>query len=73
MGALVDKFKAVGNALKVTLEDLPDGEEERRLAICGECPKFNKGDLGFSRCEVCGCFMVIKAKLAQASCPIEKW
>ena len=39
-----------------------------RWDICsgGEFLKDNK-------CEKCGCFMKVKHKLAQASCPIDKW
>jgi hypothetical protein len=43
---------------------------EHRLAICNECPAFNKT---FQKCRKCGCFMKLKTTLIQAKCPMEKW
>ena len=39
-----------------------------RWDICSGC-EFLKDD----KCDKCGCFMKVKHKLAQASCPIGKW
>lgn len=41
-----------------------------RLDICKGCPEF------FSltnQCKECGCFMVAKTKIKNASCPLGKW
>jgi hypothetical protein len=43
---------------------------EDRLAICRECPFFNKITVG---CNKCGCFLRMKTKLVNAVCPIGKW
>ena len=41
-----------------------------RMAICEECPFFNKN---VARCTKCGCFMRLKTTLHQAKCPVGKW
>jgi hypothetical protein len=43
---------------------------EQRLAICNECPSFNKRLI---KCRECGCFMALKSTLRQATCPLGKW
>jgi Family of unknown function (DUF6171) len=43
---------------------------ESRLAICNQCPFFNKR---LRTCNKCGCFMKLKTTLKQASCPVGKW
>jgi hypothetical protein len=43
---------------------------EQRFAICSECPSLIKKT---SQCNECGCFMKIKVKLKEASCPLGKW
>ena len=40
-----------------------------RFKICMECPKF----LPTGQCKECGCFMLAKVKLPNASCPDHKW
>ena len=62
----------------VTFFDLFDPNEPRsnreliesRLAICNECPFFNKT---FAKCRICGCFMKLKTTLQDATCPDERW
>jgi hypothetical protein len=44
--------------------------ESKRLEICKICPKFIKST---SQCRECGCIMVLKTKLPNAYCPLEKW
>jgi len=41
-----------------------------RLNICFDCDRFIKVT---KQCKECGCFMVLKTKLANAVCPIGKW
>ena len=54
----------------------PEGERvtedvrQKRLSICGECPRFVKLT---SQCMECGCIMKLKTKLASATCPLGKW
>lgn len=43
---------------------------EKRLKICQQCPELIKLT---NQCKKCGCFMNLKVKLENASCPIEKW
>jgi len=45
-------------------------EYKARLNICLNCPeliKFTK------QCKKCGCFMSVKTKLKESSCPLGKW
>lgn len=43
-----------------------------RLNICKQC-EHAKYLLGRCRCDVCGCFMELKAALPSSECPAEKW
>lgn len=43
---------------------------EQRYSICQNCPELIKLT---KQCKKCGCFMFAKTKLAQATCPLEKW
>ena len=47
-----------------------DEAQERRMAICKECPFYIKIT---TQCSKCACIMTQKTKLADASCPIGKW
>jgi hypothetical protein len=42
---------------------------QTRFAICQDCPKL----LSTGNCTECGCFMLAKVKLPNASCPLHKW
>ena len=44
--------------------------QNARLAICRECEFFNALTVG---CKKCGCFMRMKTKLHNATCPVGKW
>lgn len=41
-----------------------------RLDICKSCQHFIKLS---HQCKKCGCFMNLKSKLSDATCPIGKW
>ena len=41
-----------------------------RMKICLQCEHFLKMT---KQCKKCGCFMVIKTRLPNATCPIGKW
>jgi len=43
---------------------------EQRYAMCLECPSLIKTT---KQCKECGCFMALKTKLKQATCPLGKW
>ena len=43
---------------------------KERLAICEACPELKPAT---KQCKECGCFMVAKTKLPNASCPLGKW
>ena len=41
---------------------------QRRINVCKTCPHLDN-----VRCNVCGCFVSIKAGLEATSCPLKKW
>jgi hypothetical protein len=43
---------------------------EERLSICRDCEFFNSLTVG---CNKCGCFLRMKTKLHNATCPIGRW
>jgi len=43
---------------------------EERYAICAACPELIKLT---KQCKQCGCLMVLKTKLKNARCPLQKW
>lgn len=50
----------------------PQVEEEvrnERLSICNACDYLDST----KHCNLCGCFMEMKTKFVEASCPAEKW
>ncbi len=47
-----------------------DDLAKERMKLCTQCEYFTK----LSRqCKLCGCFLDMKTKLLDASCPVEKW
>jgi ribosomal protein L40E len=48
----------------------PEELAEYRFSICKTCPAFRPKS---ETCRKCGCFMKLKTKLEQATCPIGKW
>ena len=42
----------------------------KRLEICKQCDRFKKNT---TQCMECGCFMIAKTRLSQATCPLGKW
>ena len=47
-----------------------DGLSTTRLDICKSCPELIKPT---TQCKKCGCFMTLKTKLQNATCPLGKW
>jgi hypothetical protein len=55
----------------VNPENLTTEEESTsRYATCEVCPSLLKVT---HQCKECGCFMKIKVKLKEATCPLGKW
>jgi hypothetical protein len=48
---------------------VPPEVYKQRLDTCERCPKKTSS----WTCEVCGCHIPIKAKMATESCPIRRW
>jgi hypothetical protein len=54
-------------------KDIERSSEEvknERMEICRSCPFFIKIT---TQCSKCGCVMEAKTRLAEASCPVDKW
>jgi len=51
-------------------EKIDDSFSKDRMKICKECDSFVKS---IAVCNECGCFMKIKTKWKDASCPKGKW
>lgn len=49
---------------------IPEKEFDNRINICKTCEFFAQKS---QRCRICGCFLLIKAKIKAASCPKQKW
>ena len=43
-----------------------------RLFLCGQC-EHKKGSGFMARCNLCGCFIEAKTRLASQSCPDGRW
>tara|TARA_R110000822_G_scaffold99416_5_gene224381 strand:+ start:177 stop:404 length:228 start_codon:yes stop_codon:yes gene_type:complete len=56
--------------LNPNVEKVSEEIEEKRYSICGECPELIKAT---KQCKQCGCFMKMKVKLKEATCPLSKW
>lgn len=41
---------------------------EKRLLLCKECEKLSEGT-----CLSCGCYVELRAAVANSHCPLEKW
>lgn len=41
-----------------------------RYNLCNQCPEFLNVT---KQCKQCGCFMVLKTKMLESSCPLGKW
>lgn len=51
-------------------EKASDDLASQRIAICQVCPSLLKIT---TQCKECGCFMKLKTKLQNATCPLGKW
>ena len=57
---ILDKNKYSNNKMEI----------DKRISICEGCEHFIKIT---KQCSKCGCFMKLKTRLTDASCPIGKW
>ena len=55
---------------KPSTEWVDENLSNQRYSICNMCPKFISLT---KQCQECGCFMVVKTKMAAATCPLGKW
>ena len=46
------------------------GEAAERMKICAGCEHYIKEE---NRCNLCGCFLNVKTKVATERCPVGKW
>lgn len=43
--------------------------KEHRIQVCRKCENLNS----LEQCDVCHCFMPVKAKFIETKCPLGKW
>jgi hypothetical protein len=56
--------------LNPNVEKVTEEIESTRYSICSNCPELIKAT---TQCKQCGCFMKMKVKLKEATCPLGKW
>jgi hypothetical protein len=57
--------------LRGELPPLAEGElANERIKMCQPCAHYKKLA---HQCDMCGCFLDLKVKLLEASCPLNKW
>ena len=66
--AVLTVSNVLSHAIRTGEISADKGIIERRLAVCQSC-----SHLQGSRCDICGCFMHLKAGLVATNCPIKKW
>lgn len=52
------------------VERVSEEVEKARYEICEQCPELLEIT---KQCKQCGCFMKAKTKIANATCPLNKW
>jgi|ETNmetMinimDraft_11_1059920.scaffolds.fasta_scaffold46848_2 hypothetical protein len=66
MGKILDKLRARASSLVWVAESKVI---EERTALCNKCEHYLHSTL----CKKCGCYMNVKIRIANASCPVGKW
>ena len=51
-------------------EEVDDSVRKTRYAVCQTCDKLTER---WHRCQVCNCWMPVKARLPGMKCPLGKW
>lgn len=61
-------------AIKLAKGELPpmssDELARERIKVCEACPHMTRMT---RQCNLCGCFLDLKTKLLEATCPEQKW
>ena len=78
MSDLLKKLKLAAESGKIIASNIINNKElsvsdeiyEKRMSICHGCPKFNKE---LKKCNECGCFLTVKARLSGMKCPLNHW
>lgn len=52
------------------VENIAEEDAIKRYETCLACPRLLQST---KQCRECGCFMALKVKLKEATCPIGKW
>lgn len=63
-------FDAIKDAVTGNLELADDDTVHKRRALCDACEVRNAA---VDMCTVCGCFLKLKIKLRESTCPMELW
>ena len=58
--------KEFGKFLK---DQVATDNRDERCAICQRCEYLQPS----KRCDICGCFMKVKTRIARAHCPVNRW
>lgn len=61
-------FNAANHAVKAKKILAPKPIIEERIKICKSCPSLKQ-----NRCQVCGCYIAVKAGMDVEKCPDGKW
>lgn len=68
-------WTAVGKSVVNINSDEAKKLSEERLAICKKCPHskdlFSRGWINY--CDICGCMLKTKTRLASSKCPDGRW
>lgn len=67
--SLKEFFKTGVEYVNSGLENATDEVYDKRISTCKSCEHLTKTN----QCDVCRCFVHIKAKIAIAECPLAKW
>ena len=73
MSAWSDFKKKAGNKRPWDISYIEKTEQEqyeKRMSICESCDRFFELT---KQCKECKCVMPIKARIKQATCPLNKW
>lgn len=63
-------FVAIWRWLRSGGEFVSFRKEQKRLAVCKQCPFY---DRRIQQCDVCTCFVPLKVKLKTEDCPYGYW
>lgn len=66
VSGLTNYLKMKANVSNSEIEEI----QRKRFAICIECEFRNKEK---NTCNLCGCFLVVKTRSLEASCPEKYW